>query len=237
MRTKPKFLVLCGDGINCERETANALSMAGAATRTIHINQLTERATLLDDVQGLALPGGFSFGDELGSGQILALKLRHSLHDQLLELIAKKRAVIGICNGFQVLVRLNILPGPAGDRFLTLTHNRQNKFLDRWVNLEVEQSSCCLWTQGITSPFKLPVRHGEGRVVVAPGSEERWQQLVTKGQIALRYSSDINGSYQQVAGICDPSGMVLGLMPHPEVAIHPQTVSGTTDHQQWGAGF
>lgn len=218
---KPSFLILCGDGINCERETAKAFELAGGASRIVHINDVLETPKMLADFDGLAIPGGFSFGDELGSGQIMALKIRHKLGDTFFSFVAAGKPVIGICNGFQVLVKLGLLPFPQTlERALALAPNEQGGFIDRWVTLDVDKNSVCKWTQGIEK-LELPIRHGEGRIVF--NDEKLYAQLKAAGQIPLTYTEDVNGSYGRIAGLCDASGMVLGLMPHPEAHVYRAT--------------
>lgn len=221
MKKKIQVLVLTGDGINCEEETALAFKEEGAETKIVHIADLIAQPALLQAAHILALPGGFSFGDELGSGQVLALKLKHALGSELKTFVDDKKLIIGICNGFQALVRLGLLPRPFTERTMSLTHNRQGHFIDRWVQLEVPRSKC-VWTTALQErEILLPIRHGEGRIVFA--GDENAQQLTyetiqAQGQIALRYSEDVNGSFQRIAGVCDPEGRVFGLMPHPEAA-------------------
>jgi phosphoribosylformylglycinamidine synthase I len=220
-RSKIKALVLTGDGINCEEETALAFREKGIQVEIIHISDLIETPSKLESVHILALPGGFSFGDEIGSGQILALKLKYSLGFELKKFIENKKLIIGICNGFQALVRLGLLPEPFKPRSMTLTHNRQGHFINRWVDLDVPTSHC-VWTKEIQSQkISLPIRHGEGKIVFSGNEENQtslYNTLSKNGQIALSYSEDVNGSYAQIAGVCDPSGKILGLMPHPEAA-------------------
>lgn len=227
---KPSVLVLTGDGINCERETARAFTLAGADPTIIHVNDLLEQPKRLRDFQAAAFPGGFSFGDDLGSGQVLALKLSLMLGDELKKFVSAKKPVIGICNGFQALTKLGLLPEPFGVRKMALARNVQGSFLDRWVELEAEKASVCIWTRNLSqdASFSLPIRHGEGRVVFAKGEEEGiHRQLSVAGQIALRYAEDVNGSHGRIAGVCDPTGHVFGLMPHPEAAVsllqHPRS--------------
>ena len=219
---KVPVLVLTGDGINCERETALAFTLAGATPTIIHINDLLAAPKRLGEFAALALPGGFSFGDDLGSGQILALKLKTALGDALRDFVAKERPIIGICNGFQALTKLGLLPRPFSARVMAIAHNSGGHFLDRWVGLDVDEKSPCIWTQGLgaTEDLILPIRHGEGRVVFSPEDPEKiHSELARSGQIPLRYRDDVNGSYGRIAGVCDPSGLIFGLMPHPEAAI------------------
>lgn len=228
---KPSVLVLTGDGINCERETARAFTLAGAEPSIVHVNDLLEQPKKLRDFHAAAFPGGFSFGDDLGSGQVLALKLSLVLGEELKEFVLHgKKPVIGICNGFQALTKLGLLPEPFGVRKMALARNAQGHFTDRWVELEAEKASVCIWTRnlGQDGSFALPIRHGEGRVVFAKGEEEGiHRQLSVAGQIALRYAEDVNGSHGRIAGVCDPTGHVFGLMPHPEAAVsllqHPRS--------------
>lgn len=221
IRSKIKALILTGDGINCEVETALAFSEKGIRAEIIHITDLINNPQILDTAHILALPGGFSFGDEIGSGQILALKLKYALQVELQKFIDNKKLVIGICNGFQALVRLGLLPKPFAERTMTLTHNRQGHFINRWVDLDVPTSNC-VWTKELKGKkISLPIRHGEGRIVFKGNSDEQlktYKTLSEQGQIALSYVEDINGSYNEIAGVCDPTGRIFGLMPHPEAA-------------------
>ena len=219
---KPKVLVISGDGINCERETARAFSLADAEPIIVHINELLKRPNLLQDVQVLAFPGGFSFSDDLGSGQIISVKIKSLLSESLKEFIAKKNPIIGICNGFQILVKLGLLPNPTKERSVAFLENTSQNFINTWVDLEVDESSICIWSKdlGKLENFTLPIRHREGRVTFLHDSEDLIHAELTRlGQVPFRYRYDINGSYQRIAGICDPSGLILGMMPHPEAAI------------------
>jgi phosphoribosylformylglycinamidine synthase len=222
---KPLFIVIAGDGINCERETARAIELSGGAARIIHINDLLQSPQILTTADGLAVPGGFSFGDELGSGQIMALKIRHGLGDAFFDMVRRKKPVIGICNGFQMLVKLGLLPYPdAKDRIVALASNEQGRFIDCWVELNVEKS-VCLWTEGLAkNRIRLPIRHGEGRIVFR--DEKNYLHLVAQGLIPLTYTEDVNGSHGKIAALTDPSGIVLGLMPHPEAYMFQATHAG-----------
>ncbi len=227
---KPSILVLTGDGINCERETSRAFTLAGAEPHIVHVNDLLDNPKRLREYHAMAFPGGFSFGDDLGSGQILALKLSLVLGDELKEFVGAKKPVIGICNGFQALTKLGLLPEPFGPRKMALARNAQGHFIDRWVDLEAEKASVCIWTRNLSQDgsFGLPIRHGEGRVVFTKGEEEGIHRALSMaGQIVLRYAEDVNGSHGRIAGVCDPTGLVFGLMPHPEAAVsllqHPRS--------------
>ena len=220
MVNKPNILILSGDGINCERETAHAFLMAGGNPIIVHINDLLKNPKKLDFFQGLALPGGFSFGDDLGSGQILALKIKFGLGEVLDRFVEEKRPIIGICNGFQVLIKLGFF-----GNHISLVANKNRKFINRWVNLTFPKNESCVWTKGLTS-FRLPIRHGEGRFMVKTvegGGQSFYQKLKGRGQVAVQYAEDVNGSFYNIAGLCDPRGFILGLMPHPEAAISSLT--------------
>jgi phosphoribosylformylglycinamidine synthase len=229
---------LTGFGLNCDHETAHALELAGAAAVRVHINALIEGEVDLADFQILALGGGFSWGDDHGAGVIQAVRLRTNLGRQLLDFVAADKLVIGICNGFQTLVNLGLLPAIDGDyqaRTVALTYNDCGNFRDQWVHLQVNSASPCVFTQGMRH-LELPVRHGEGKFW-AP--QDTLAKLFANGQIVLRYAlaegppaegefpPNPNGSLMDVAGICDPSGRIFGLMPHPEAYHH------WTNHPDW----
>lgn len=240
--TKPRTLILAGDGINCAQETALAFQKANALTTIMHINSLLTNKTILKKFQILVLPGGFSFGDDISSGQILALKLKYGLNEELHHFIENKNAVLGICNGFQALVKLGLLPVPFKPRVMTVTHNDSQTFQNRWVSLDLDPSSHCIWTKnmltsqlpndpstsrtpagrGATGRLDLPIRHAEGRVLFKKDKQDEiYRFLKERGQIPLTYAHPVNGSYKQIAGVCDPSGRIFGLMPHPEAAHAP----------------
>ena len=230
---EPKALVLTGYGINTDYETQLGLELAGAAAERVHLNDLLAAKGRLNRYQILALPGGFSFGDDIAAGKVLASKLKLNLMDELLEFIARGNLIIGICNGFQVLVKMGLLPGLDGQRQLTtLTYNDSGRFEDRWVYLKVNQNSRCVFTRGLKALY-LPIRNAEGKFVASPEILER---LEVDGQIVLRYVDEQgeeagypwnpSGSMKNIAGICDPTGRVFGLMPHPEAFLfrvnHPR---------------
>lgn len=221
-----KTLVLTGFGINSDVELAECFSRAGSAAVRLHINDLVEKPDLLNDIQILAFPGGFSFGDHLGSGRVLASRLKSTLGDALNAFIQKDRLVLGICNGFQVIVKMGLLPNlSASDKQeMTLVGNDSGRFEDRWVRLKTNPHSPGPWLRGIET-ISLPIRHGEGKLV-APSSEyfERARARHTdalfyadeRGEPTQRYPLNPNGSIGAVAGLVSPDGKVFGLMPHPE---------------------
>ena len=225
----PRFLIIAGDGINCERETKVACEAAGAEAQIMHINDLLQDKAALVAADAIVLPGGFSFGDQLGSGKILALKMKHGLGNELQQILRKKTPILGICNGFQVLLHLGLLPDPVEtEKRISLVHNAGGKFIDRWVDLEVHASKC-IWTGGKAGTMRLPIRHGEGNL---QGSGESFAALRVGGQIVMTYGGSdagVNGSTGSIAGICDPSGVILGMMPHPEGAVSAFVTGGQVD--------
>jgi phosphoribosylformylglycinamidine synthase I len=214
---KAKFLVLSGDGINCENETARAIEQAGGHADKIHVNELISQKNKILDYQGFVIPGGFSFGDHLSSGQILSLKLEQNIGDELLR-FCETGVVLGVCNGFQTLTKMGLLPHPTFKRSCVLLKNEQGHFVDRWVNVKVNSASPCVWTKNLPQEFALPIRHGEGRFILE--NETALQNLKQKQQVVLNYSEDVNGSTENIAGICDESGRIFALMPHPEAAVY-----------------
>lgn len=214
---RPTALVLSGDGINCTSETAFALDLAGFEAVVSHTSDLLANPQQLAQASLLALPGGFSFGDEIASGKVLAVKIRHKMLEILHAYIEKGGLVLGICNGFQILVQLGLLPNsaPDGEAVVSLSHNSGGKFLNRWVDMTVNQNTPFL--TGLDK-ISLPVRHGEGRIRLKPGLDDGAIDAVRQ-QAALTYSEDINGSFENIAGLTNASGNVLGLMPHPEAYI------------------
>ncbi len=198
-------LVIAGPGTNRDRDAALALELTGASVRIVLADELIRRPHLLDEARVAVVAGGFSYADSLGAGRMLALDLMVGLGDQLRAFVDAGRPLIGICNGFQVLTRTGLLPGALG-------HNAQGRFDCRWVVLDPVPTSVSVWTQGIDDPIHCPIAHGEGRYV-HPDPDG----LAATGQVALRYrSTNPNGSVADIAGVSDASGVVLGLMPHPE---------------------
>jgi phosphoribosylformylglycinamidine synthase len=212
---KPKVLVLRAAGTNCDVETAYAFSLVGAEPTTLHVNRLREQPSLLREFQVLAVPGGFSYGDDVASGRIYANELMSALRDELLGFVDRGGFAIGICNGFQVLVKAGLLPRLDGDaaQQATLTDNTSGIYTDRWVRLTGDPQRC-LWISD-DAEVELPIAHAEGRFVAEPAVIAR---LEAAGQVAIRYSggTNPNGSTADIAGVCDPTGRVFGLMPHPE---------------------
>lgn len=223
---KAKALVIYGDGINCENETAYALELAGFNTEKLHCIDALNSPTKLQDAQMLAFPGGFSFGDEIASGKVLAIKLREKLQDALHSYVDKGNLVIGICNGFQILVQLEILPDSSkgAARSVSLCHNSGGKFINKWVKLDVAEGS--RFFKGLNS-IHLPIRHGEGKLTLSNDSEDALGSTIKK-QSPLRYSEDVNGSYDKIAALTNATDNVMGLMPHPEAFVR------WNQHPSWG---
>lgn len=228
---KPKTLIITGYGLNCEDETAYVFDLAGAQPEKVHISDITSRDKRLEDYQILAFIGGFCDGDHLGAGTVQAARFRHAFSDDLQKFISDGKLIVAICNGFQTAVKMGILPGLDGDykdKKATLTNNDSGIFEDRWVYMKVNQNSPCVWTKGIEKLF-LPVRHGEGKLVAQHSLVRRLlnENLVVcqytdeKFNPTMKYPLNPNGSLESIAGICDPSGKILGLMPHPEAYWSP----------------
>jgi phosphoribosylformylglycinamidine synthase len=230
---KPKTLILRTAGTNCDAETAHAFTLAGAEPERVHINRLLQNPSLVDTYQILAIPGGFSYGDDIAAGRILANQIVNHLGDALQRFVESGRPVIGICNGFQVLVKTNLLPGAVGGRSgqtSTLAHNDSGRFIDRWVHVAARPGKC-IWTADLPPVIELPIAHGEGKFI--PADESVRRALWDNGQVALTYARpdgsaadgagpyNPNGSVDDIAGVCDVTGLVLGLMPHPERYVDP----------------
>jgi phosphoribosylformylglycinamidine synthase len=226
-------LVVRAAGINCDEEVMHCWRLAGAKPVLMHINRLAEDPSALDDVQIVTIPGGFSYGDDIAAGQILAQRILLGLEEPFRRLVDRGGGLLGICNGFQVLVKTGFLPGgDAGRDQVTVTYNDSAKFEARWVRLEVCTDRCPFLTPG--TQIELPVEHAEGKVVTA--SDAVTKRLAEARQVAVRYVDDQgrhdvypanpNGSVAGIAGLCDPTGRVFGLMPHPDRhfdhAHHPQ---------------
>ena len=228
-----RALVITGFGLNCERETAAAFSVAGAQAEQVHLNDLLDGHRHLREFQILTFIGGFSFGDHLGAGTVFANRLKYRMREPLAEFVRSGRLVIGICNGFQTITRLGLVPALDGDIFqqqVALAQNRQGVFRDDWILLKANPASPCIFTRGVDL-LPLPVRHGEGRFI--PQDDATLARLEQDELICLRYADpetgettdafphNPNGSVNAIAGICDPSGRIFGLMPHPEAYLSP----------------
>lgn len=205
-------LVLMGDGINSENELALAFSRQGANVTKIHVNDLLTRPEHLLNFKLLALPGGFSFGDEIRSGKILAEKIKVVLADILTQFKKNDGRIIGICNGFQVLSQLGAFDDDHQERSFTLAENDHGHFMDKWTTLKINSDTHTPWFKDLNGEIFLPVRHKEGRIIL------RNDSILPLS--VLQYEKDINGSFDRMAGVVDKSGQVFGLMPHPEVACH-----------------
>ncbi|MBA7684187.1 Phosphoribosylformylglycinamidine synthase subunit PurQ [subsurface metagenome] len=229
---KVRTLILRAPGTNCDVETVFAFQQAGAIVSSVHVNQLIRHEQRLTDYQILVIPGGFTYGDDIAAGKVLANELRLKLGDDILRFIENGGLVLGICNGFQVLVKAGILPGSSGDSqpLLTLSNNGSGKFECRWVHLKVNSQSPCIFTRGINSLY-LPVAHGEGKVVADPETLSNLNVVLyytdEYGNSSAGYPYNPNGSLENIAGICDASGRIFALMPHPERYIRG------TQHPRW----
>jgi len=244
---KVKVLVLYGHGINCDSETKYAFELAGAQVQKVHTNELIEGSSSLDAFDILVFPGGFSFGDDIAAGKIHAVKFKYKLRENLQKFISEGKLILGICNGFQIMVKIGILPGFNHNSWaqqVTLTFNDSGRFEDRWIYLDVEKSPC-VFTRGLKKLY-LPVRHGEGKFYA---QSEILAQLKKENLIVARYvgpqgekdpgyPANPNGSVDNIAGICDPSGRLFGLMPHPEAYLfrenHPRHTRETLPEEGMG---
>ncbi len=248
---KPKVMVLRTAGTNCDQETGFAFSHFGAKVNLVHINKLLKKEEKLADYHILALPGGFTYGDDIESGRILANELRLFLSEDIRRFVAEGKLIIGICNGFQVLVKAGFLPGEAKpskkeyQQETTLITNDSGKFEDRWTYLRVSGES--VWTRGLKDIVYFPVAHAEGKFVA--GSAKVLKRLQAQGQIAFRYCApggaqpvypeNPNGSQDHIAGITDETGHILGLMPHPErhfLFTHHPSWTRQAQKAEWGDG-
>jgi phosphoribosylformylglycinamidine synthase len=231
-------LIMSGFGLNCDTETAYAFRLAGAKTRSVHINSLIDGSARLEDFQIMVFIGGFSWADDHGAGVVQAVRLKTNIGDKILEFVAQGNLVLGICNGFQALANLGLLPGFNQDytqRSVALTINDCGNFRNQWVYLKPNPASPCVFTRGIKRA-EFPVRHGEGKFYADAATLAR---LLETNQIALQYAEpdgslaqgrlpcNPNGSLHDIAGICDPTGRIFGLMPHPEAYNH------WTNHPDW----
>ncbi len=243
-----KAMVVTGYGTNCEMEMAHACKLGGAdQVDIVHMSELLHGEYRLDEYHLLNLPGGFLDGDDLGAGQAGAHRMKYAtvketgekLQEQIFRFIKAGKLIIGVCNGFQLMVKMGLLPGfdkNYDSRQVSLTYNDSSRFEDRWVNLVVDENCPCVFTRGLTTLY-FPVRHGEGKFVTK--DDATLKRLQNEHLVALRYAhpetgrptldypSNPNGSPDAIAGICDPSGRLFGLMPHPEAFLH------RTNHPRW----
>lgn len=214
---KPKIIIMSGYGLNCEEETKLAFESVGGVADIVHINDLIANPKILFKYQILVFPGGFSYGDDTGSGKAYANKLRNHLFEELKKFLSLNTLTIGICNGFQIMTNLGILPG-------ALTYNKNGKYLDRWVDLKTEGKSP--WLSGIKN-ISLPIAHGEGRYII---DEKKYKEMKNAKEIAFVYEKgeicnfqslekNPNGAMHDIAGVLGYNGRVLGMMPHPERAM------------------
>ena len=233
LRREVRVLVLTGLGLNCEAETEAAFRLCGARPERVHLLDLLEGTARhrLGDYPVLAFIGGFAFGDHLGAGFVFANKIRYRLYDQLLEFIERGGLSLGVCNGFQTMTRLGLLPGLDGDYRTpraTLAPNDRPGYRDAWVRLGFDAASPCLWTRGLAA-MDLPARHGEGKFLASEATLGRLREqhqivaryLGTDGAPTQAWPQNPNGSPDAIAGICDPSGRLFGLMPHPDAFLYP----------------
>lgn len=213
---KPKVLILSGYGLNCEDETKYAFELAGGQGKIVHINDLIKNKNLLNDFKIMAIPGGFAYGDDTGSGNAYGLKLKNHLWDNILKFIEKDCLVIGICNGFQILVNLGLLPAldkKYGERQVALLPNDSTRYTARWVDLKIINDTP--WLSVITE-ISLPIAHGEGKFFA---SNKILKQLNKKNLVAAKYIINSTGTLENIAAITDESKRIFGLMPHPERAM------------------
>jgi phosphoribosylformylglycinamidine synthase I len=227
---KVRTLILRAPGTNCDEETAFAFEQAGSAVDSAHVNQLVQRDKLIANYQIMVIPGGFTYGDDVSGGRILANELKLKLGEDIQRFVERGGLILGICNGFQVLVKAGILPPVENGQRLTLAGNDSNRFECRWVYLQINQKSPCIFTRGISKMY-LPVAHGEGKVMAEAETLGSLNVVVRyadeKGNVKASYPHNPNGSVDNIAGICDASGRIFALMPHPERFIR------LTQHPRW----
>jgi phosphoribosylformylglycinamidine synthase subunit PurQ / glutaminase len=234
-----RILIITGYGFNCEAESKVAWELAGASPELVHFNDLLKRPARLHDYHALMFIGGFSYGDHMSSGHVFALRVKHRMREDLRKFIDAGKLVLGVCNGFQILVKLGLLPGLGDDDFtqtVSLTQNDCGSFQNYWVWLRFESRSPCVFTRGLEC-LPLPIRHGEGKLFTL--NRELLSNLEARGCVACRYADPTtgaatlefphnpNGSLRAIAGLCDLTGKIFGLMPHPEAYLYPE------NHPQW----
>ena len=239
MASKPPVLIITGYGVNCEAESKVAWELAGADARLIHLHDLLAEPGQLQLFKALMFIGGFSFGDHMGSGHVLALRIRHRLRNELQAFIEAGNLILGVCNGFQVMVKLGLLPGLDHDYFnqkIALMQNDGGALQNFWVELRFEAASPCIFTRGLDR-MSLPIRHGEGKIFTTDhdllDTLERAHCVACRyvdGKTlapTMRFPDNPNGSLNAIAGLCDPTGRIFGLMPHPGAYLFPE------NHPQW----
>jgi phosphoribosylformylglycinamidine synthase subunit PurQ / glutaminase len=232
-------LIITGYGLNCEAESRYAWELAGANPELVHFSDVLAEPALLRKYAGLMFIGGFAYGDHMTSGHVFAARVRHRLSGELKDFIAQGKLIMGVCNGFQIIVKLGLLPGLDGEYFtqkVSIIQNDCGTFQNYWVRLRFEPESPCVFTRGL-EPMVLPIRHGEGKVFTL--DKNFLQRLESVGCVPCRYADpetgaatqsfphNPNGSLHAIAGLCDPTGRIFGLMPHPEGYIYPE------NHPQW----
>jgi len=246
--TTPKVLILRTAGTNCDYETRYAFEKAGAKVDAVHINILLANKNLLKDYQILTLPGGFTYGDDVSAGKILSNQIKYNLEEDIKTFIHEKKLILGICNGFQALTKAGLLPAiDKQHQEATLTFNDSNKFEDRWVYLKICSNKSIFVKDGEISKIYLPVAHGEGKFVTQ--DESILNKITMNHQIVFKYVNEQgeetgypwnpNGAVRNIAGICDPTGQILGMMPHPERHVEPTQHPRWTRNglKEWGEGF
>ena len=239
MTSNIPVLIITGYGLNCEDESSVAWEMAGAHAERVHLNDLIKRPSRLDDYAALMFIGGFSYGDHMTSGHVFALRVRRRLGAALEKFIRAGKLILGVCNGFQIMVKLGLLPGLDEDYFtqkLSIMQNDCGTFQNRWSPLRFEPSSSCVFTRGLDR-FSLPVRHGEGKVFTPDRKLLGRMELLgcvpcryanpSTGEATQEFPWNPNGALNAIAGLCDPTGRIFGLMPHPEAYLYPE------NHPQW----
>ncbi|MEJ2111989.1 MAG: phosphoribosylformylglycinamidine synthase subunit PurQ [Acidobacteriota bacterium] len=239
MASNVHVLIITGYGLNCEDESRYAWELAGAKPEYIHFNDLIENPSHIRNFAALMFIGGFSYGDHMTSGHVFALRVKHHMRGELERFIAQGKLIMGICNGFQIIVKLGLLPGLDKDYFtqkLSIMQNNCGTFQNRWVTLRFESDSPCVYTKGLQR-LSLPVRHGEGKVFTL--DKVLLQRIEATGCVPCRYADPVtaeatskfplnpNGSLNAIAGLCDPTGRIFGMMPHPEAYLYPE------NHPQW----
>ncbi|MBI2442676.1 MAG: phosphoribosylformylglycinamidine synthase I [Candidatus Levybacteria bacterium] len=235
MNTKPTVCILRSDGTNCDEDLAFAFQLAGAKTEFVHVNELREKSKKLSNFQILALPGGFSYGDDLASGKVLAVELISFFKDDLQTFIDKKGYVLGVCNGFQTLIRTGLLPfNQLGKMSATLTNNDSGHFECRWVKMKAEKSKASYFDD-LDHIMDVSVNHGEGKLFADKQVLDKLEQdglvvfryVDAQGKPTMHYPENPNGALRTIAGICDKTGRIFGLMPHPEKFVD------ITQHPNW----